>query len=160
MSIVRYKKVNIHIYFILQNQINLSFFYSITNIVYLHLISFFLFYFIFTNIFFRHILINLGCSIKNVDLDLFKRDLICLILIWIKLINIIRKSFFFLRSQNLNILRAPFINNKTGEHFKINYYQSILSWKKSFDILIYKYFRIIHLYTYEHSTINIIKLLV
>ena len=53
MSIVRYKKVNIHIYFILQNQINLSFFYSITNIVYLYLISFFLFYFIFTHIYFQ-----------------------------------------------------------------------------------------------------------
>jgi hypothetical protein len=83
MLIVQQKKINIHIFFILQKQINLIF----ENLVliiknnYLSLLSFLCFIFVSKNLTLKNILFNFDCVIKNTDLDLFKRELICLILI-------------------------------------------------------------------------------
>ena len=83
MIAIQQKKLKIHIFFLLQKQIklicfNLSF---IVNKNYSFLFFFHLFIFIIKHLFLDYILINLKCIIKNTDLDLFKRELICLILI-------------------------------------------------------------------------------
>jgi len=162
MIAIQQKKLKIHIFFLLQKQIklicfNLSF---IVNKNYSFLFFFHLFIFIIKHLFLDYILINLKCIIKNTDLDLFKRELICLILIWIKLMVFVQKSFFFFKNYKLNILRSPFVNNNTGEHLEIKYYNSLLNLKKIFNILIYKYFITLRIYVYEHSTLKLIKLLI
>jgi hypothetical protein len=79
-------------------------------------------------------------------------------LIWTKLIIFIDTALFFFRNYKFNILRSSFVNNKSREHIKINYYSCILSLKKNNNILIYKYFISLRFYIYEYSIINIIKL--
>ena len=71
-----------------------------------------------------------------------------------------KRVFFFFKNYKLNILRSPFVNNNTGEHLEIKYYNSLLNLKKIFNILIYKYFITLRIYVYEHSTLKLIKLLI
>jgi len=161
MVSIQLKKIIIHIFFILQKQIFLTFlalFIKINNIS-LNLLSFLWLVCILQNFLLKYSLISLKCIIKNTDLDLFKREVICLILIWTKLIMFIRKSSFFFRNYKLNLIRSPFVNNKTGEHLEIIHYEGILNLEKKFNILIYKYFMLLKLYVYEHSILHLTKLL-
>jgi len=161
MVSIQLKKIIIHIFFILQKQIFLTFlalFIKINNIS-LNLLSFLWLVCVIQNFLLKYSLISLKCIIKNTDLDLFKREVICLILIWTKLIMFIRKSSFFFRNYKLNLIRSPFVNNKTGEHLEIIHYEGILNLEKKFNILIYKYFMLLKLYVYEHSILHLTKLL-
>ena len=58
------------------------------------------------------------------------------------------------------MIRSPFVNNKTGEHLGIVYYEGILNLEKKSNIFIYKYFMLLKLYVYEHSIVNLTKLLI
>ena len=162
MVSIQLKKIIIHIFFILQKQIFLTFlalFLKINNIS-LNLLSFLWLVCIIKNFLLKYALINLKCIVKNTDLDLFKREVICLILIWTKLIMFIRKSSFSFRNYKLNVIRSPFVNNKTGEHLEIIHYEGILNLEKKSNIFIYKYFMLLKLYVYEHSIVNLTKLLI
>jgi len=71
----------------------------------------------------------------------------------------IKKSSFFFRNYKSSLIRSPFVNNKTGEHLEIIHYEGVLTLKKKYNIFFYKYFILLKLYIYEHSIINLIKLL-
>ena len=161
MLSIQLKKTMLHIFFILQKQIYLTFsiMFSKKNNIYLNLLSFLTLLFIIKSFVLKYVLITLKCTIKNTDLDLFRREVICLILIWTKLMMFIQKSFFFFRNYKSSLIRSPFVNNKTGEHLEIIHYEGVLTLKKKYNIFFYKYFILLKLYIYEHSIINLIKLL-
>ena len=161
MLSIQIKKTILHIFFILQKQIYLTFsvfFLKKPNIC-LNLLSFLTLLFIIKSFVINYVLITLRCTIKNTDLDLFKREVVCLILIWTKLMVFIQKSSFFFRNYKSSLIRSPFVNNKTGEHLEIIHYEGILTLEKKYNIFFYKYFMLLKLYIHEHSIINLTKLL-
>ena len=127
------------------------------DIFFIHFMNFFL---LSKVLLLKSICIRLQCILLGKDLDLFKREIICLILIWLKVFIYIKKVSLIFKNYKINILRSPFVNNKSGEHLKINYYKSILAFKNFFNLIIYSYFNGLFLYIYEFNYLKIVKLFI